>query len=278
MTDFLRRLAAATLASLFLGLPAHATSYSTDFTDLWWNPAESGWGVNVIQQDDTLFLTFFVYGPDNTARWYVASEVLPTNPQPADAVRFSGIVYRTTGPWLGGPFDPLVVGVDPVGTVTITFDSTDTATLSYTVDNVPVVKAIERQPVRNTSIGGSYAGGLVALASQCGNPVDNGALDILGTTTATLSEGQVTFRVLFTTSGGEPASCNFVGAYTQRGRMAAVPSGSFSCLVNGQSANAGVFTMSAVDAQFNGFHATFSGQDQFCTYKGRFGGTRDATG
>jgi hypothetical protein len=51
------------------------TSFSADLTDLWWNESESGWGVNVIQQQDTLFLTFFVYGPDNAPTWYSASDV-----------------------------------------------------------------------------------------------------------------------------------------------------------------------------------------------------------
>ena len=41
--------------------------------------------------------------------------------------------------------------------------------------------------------------------------------------------------------------------------------------------NAGTFSMTAIDSQLNGFHARFAGRDQFCTYSGRFGGTRDAT-
>src|SRR5438067_736656 len=27
-------------------------AYATDFTDIWWNPAESGWGVNMAQNED----------------------------------------------------------------------------------------------------------------------------------------------------------------------------------------------------------------------------------
>ena len=281
MTQALRRFAAAFLASLAFALPASATSYSVDFTDLWWNApggSENGWGVNVVQQGDILFLTFFVYGPDNSARWYSASSVTPTNPQPAGAVRFSGALYQTTGPWFGGPFNSASVGVTEVGSVTLTFDSPTAGTLSYTVNGTPVEKQIERIYLRVNSAGGSYAGGLVALASQCGNASDNGALDILGTTTVTQTATQITFRVDFNSSAGQPATCTFVGDYVALGRMASVPSGSFSCLVNGVSANAGVFTMSALDAQMNGFHASFSGRDQFCTYNGRFGGTRNATG
>ncbi|MGE0355886.1 MAG: hypothetical protein AB7P08_03125 [Burkholderiales bacterium] len=277
----LARILAAFLAALAFAAPARATSYSTDFTDLWYaSPAESesGWGMNVVQQGQTLFLTFFLYGPDNTPRWYVGSAVEPTNPQPANAVRFSGALYQTTGPWFGGPFNPANVTVQEVGSVTLTFTAADAGTLSYTIGGTPVVKAIERQHFRVNSTGGAYAGGLVALASQCGNPADNGSLDILGTTTVTQTATQISFVVAFTSPTGLPASCNFTGTYAQKGRMASVPSGSFTCVVNGVTANAGVFTMSALDAQANGFHASFSGQDQFCTYNGRFGGTRNATG
>jgi len=280
MTCVFRRLAAALAASLCLAGPARATSYSVDFTDLWWNsPAgsEDGWGMNVVQQDQTLFLTFFLYGTDGTARWYVASGATPTNPQPVGAVRFSGTLYQTTGPWFGGPFNRAAVPTE-VGSVTLTFDSPQTGTLSYSIGGTPVVKAIERQNYRVNSVGGSYAGGLVALGTACVNPNNNGAVDMLGTTTVTQTATQITFRTAFLTSNGVPSTCTFVGEYAQKGRMATVPSGNFSCVVGGQQANAGVFTMSALDSQLNGFHATFSGRDQFCTYNGRFGGTRNATG
>ena len=49
--------------TLLLACRAHAFSQTgEDITDLWWNPAESGWGMNVIQQGDTSFVTMFVYG------------------------------------------------------------------------------------------------------------------------------------------------------------------------------------------------------------------------
>ena len=36
-------------------------SFSNNFQDLWWNPSESGWGVNVAHQGDILFATLFTY-------------------------------------------------------------------------------------------------------------------------------------------------------------------------------------------------------------------------
>jgi len=167
MTCVFRQLAAALAASLCLAGPARATSYSVDFTDLWWNsPAgsEDGWGMNVIQQDQTLFLTFFLYGTDGTARWYVASGATPTNPQPVGAVRFSGALYQTTGPWFGGPFNRPMSGGRKWGSVTLTFDSPQTGTLSYRIGGTPVVKAIERQNYRVNSVEAPTPGGHVALA------------------------------------------------------------------------------------------------------------------
>lgn len=281
MLPALLRFAAAILAVAALALPARATSYSIDFTDLWLNaPAgsEDGWGLNVIQQDDVLFLTFFVYGPDGTARWYVASGAEPTNPQPANAYRFSGTLYETTGPWFGGVFNPANVTLTVVGTAMVTFDSPSTGTLSYNVGGTSVVKAISRYYFRQNSVGGSYAGGMVAMASACGSASDNGPTDILGTTVVTQTATQATFRVSFTAATGQASTCTFVGDYSQQGRLASVTSGTFSCIVGGQSANTGTFTMTSLDSQLNGFHASFTGRDQFCTYNGRFGGTRDVTG
>jgi hypothetical protein len=278
MSASFRRYAFLLLAAFAFALPARATSYSIDYTDLWWNPAEDGWGVNVIQQNEILFLTFFIYGTDNAARWVVAPGLAPTNPQPAGAARFSGDIYQTTGPWFGTQFNPAAVGRTLVGNATITFSSPDTATLSYTINGTPVVKTITRQALRTTSVAGVYLGGMIATASQCATAADNGVVDILGTTTVTQTATQVSFRVDFRTVTNQPASCNFVGPYVQKGRMAAVSAGNFSCIVGSNVTNGGTFEMTALDAQFNGFHATFTGKDQYCTYNGRFGGTRDVTG
>ena len=60
----------ACVALVLLATPA---ARAADYTDLWWNPAESGWGVNVVQSDTFMFLTFFIYGQDGKPTWYSAS-------------------------------------------------------------------------------------------------------------------------------------------------------------------------------------------------------------
>ena len=88
MTPFLRRLLALLALGVAFAMPARATTYSIDFTDIWWNAAESGWGINVAQRSNIIFATLFVYGPDNTARWYSAT-LVPVSPQPSGLTRFS---------------------------------------------------------------------------------------------------------------------------------------------------------------------------------------------
>jgi len=62
---FLRSLAAVFALSFALIRPAAAT----DYTDIWWNPSESGWGVNIAQNGNFIFATFFVYAPGNAPTW-----------------------------------------------------------------------------------------------------------------------------------------------------------------------------------------------------------------
>lgn len=276
MTRQLRRLAALALAGLVLALPARATPFSTDFTDLWWvGLAEDGWGVNVVQQGDVLFLTFFVYGSDNAARWLVAPAMGATAAQPANGTRFSGDLYQTTGPWFGGPFNPAQVTANVVGSATVTFDTPASGTLSYTVNNTPVVKAIVRQTFRANSVAGFYYGGMLAIASQCGNSQNNGAVDVVGSMTATQTGAQASFQVDFFTSRGA-TTCLFAGTVVPQGRLASIPAGNWSCSIGGTVDNRGSFTMTGIDPQRNGFHAAITATDQYCNYSGRFGGTREA--
>ncbi len=46
---------------------------SANYTALWWNPAESGWGVNFNHQGNTLFGTLFTYDASGAPLWLVMS-------------------------------------------------------------------------------------------------------------------------------------------------------------------------------------------------------------
>lgn len=108
-----------------------ATRPNMNVTGLWWNPSESGWGVNIAQNGDALFATWFLYAPDGAPIWYH----MPAGSwqRVGEFDTFTGAVYRTTGPALQScdvtstdcpvvPFDPTRVTRTPVGTATFSFD------------------------------------------------------------------------------------------------------------------------------------------------------------
>ena len=75
-------------------------------------------------------------------------------------------------------------------------------------------------------------------------------------------------------SSNVPA-CNMTGNLGFTGKMGALNGGNWSCTFGTQAGNVGTFSLNAVHANVNGFSANFSGQDQFCTYSGKFGGLKD---
>ena len=262
----LRHYAAAFVAALGISLPASATTYGIDYTDLWFNPAESGWGVNVIQQFDTLFATLFVYGSDNSARWFVASDLRGSQNS------FSGALYQTTGPafsapWSGGPT------VTPVGSMTFTFSSWNAGTLTYTVSGQTVIKQIQRQTFRANSLAATYLGGMTVIGSACSNPAENGQGFLATGRLVVSGSTSVSLRVEFTNSAGQPGVCTWTGTYSPSGRLGTI-SGNYVCQA-GSAASSGTFTMVEVDVSRNGFNASYNARDQFCTYNGNFGGVRD---
>jgi hypothetical protein len=121
-------------------------SLATNYQDLWWaTPAgsESGWGVNLTQQGDTIFATWFTYDTDGSPLWLSATA------SRTGSSTFSGTLYRTSGPAFSAvPFDPSRVTRTPVGTLALAFTNGDAATFAYTVNGVSQAKAIARQVFR----------------------------------------------------------------------------------------------------------------------------------
>ncbi|HET9580785.1 MAG TPA: hypothetical protein VFP44_23360 [Usitatibacter sp.] len=269
MTSLLKRCAAGLLVTLGFAMPASATTFSTDFTDLWYNPAESGWGVNLIQQNNVIFATLFVYASDNQPFWFVAS-----NLQATSGNTFSGTLFQTSGPAFFQAFNPNAVVNSPVGSMTLTFNTASTGTLVYTVNGTQVTKQVQRQTWAGENLSGNYLGGLTASGTNCGNGATNGPVLIFDTLTVSHSGGQVTARVNFFNSSGTASVCTFSGAYGQNGRLGNV-NGSFSCTFGSTPGNQGTFNISQIDATVNGFNGVFQGSDQFCNYNGFFGGVRD---
>ena len=119
--------------------PAAAPAF--DFSDLWWNPNESGWGLNLVQHaSNQVFGVMYTYEAPNRPLWLV----IPGGTWTSSLV-FTGTIYRVNGPLIAG-FDPTKVNVRAVGAATLTFTDRDNGVLSFTLDGAQVTKTITRQP------------------------------------------------------------------------------------------------------------------------------------
>ena len=125
------RAACVALASgFFLTAPVQSTSLTTDQSDLWWIPSESGWGMQLVNRGSVIFATLFVYGPTGNPTWYTA-----TLDSTANNLTWTGDLYATTGPYFETvPFNPMSVVLTKVGTMTWAAQTIDTGTLSYVVE------------------------------------------------------------------------------------------------------------------------------------------------
>jgi len=247
-------------AALAAASAASATVVSTNYSDLWWNPVESGWGANITQQNDLLFITFFVYGPSGQAVWYsgtlgFAGAGINGNKS------FTGDRYQTTGPWFGGPFDPSQVAYRRVGTATFASNATSTAVLQYSVDGQIVTKNVQRQTLTSDRVDGNYVGILSDVTSACSDPAANGVrTDNVGTVTITQTGATVAIA--------SPA-CSFNGTYVQEGQFGRV-TGTFNC-TDGTS---GPFSLFELRTEQNGLFGRYTRQDSSCSFGGSIAAVR----
>jgi YVTN family beta-propeller protein len=148
----------AVVATVALGPSPTSISqfpFPDNYQGLWWNAAESGWGVHLVQQGNILFATWFTYDTDGTGMWLVMSNGVNTGPS-----TYSGTLHRTTGPSFDSvPWKPADVTSTPVGTATFTFTGADRGTFTYTVNGITQSKAITplafSSPMPNCTTGGT---------------------------------------------------------------------------------------------------------------------------
>jgi hypothetical protein len=178
----MKKLAAVCISTLIVAmsviLPARAISTSSDYSALWWNASENGWGMNVIQQEQVLFITLFVYG-QNAATWFVASNVAFVSANAAGDRTYTGDLYRTSGTPFGvTPYNPGAVTVETVGSITFVGLADGTATVRYNVNSNTVNKTVTRQtwarPEFTLNTATSYAGASSDVTTGCANAGNNG--------------------------------------------------------------------------------------------------------
>lgn len=263
-----RLLIVFSLAMAAFALPARATDYS----GMWWNPAESGWGTEITQQNNTLFVTLYVYDGSNQPTWYFASSVTK-----GSGTAWTGTLYRATGAPFHAAWGTPPVGATPAGTLTFTPSTAHNATLQYTVTTgaaVAVSKSIERYTFSTIPLAGNYYGG---FQGSYGCILVGG-----GTPTVKDRRGDLSFSVSGTSivmSGGFTSgqNCQFAGSLEQHGKQYKIVNGEWQCNTPSES---GTFTADEIVVSESGLTGKYRiGAPagvliSLCSESGNFGGVK----
>lgn len=247
------------LALLWLScstLPAFATDYS----DMWYLPAESGWGVNLTQNENVIFITFFLYGTDGKPTWYVAIAYEDANGN------FSGTLYSTTGTYFGAPWSGFAA--TPAGTASFSPVNASQGTLSYALAGGPTVtKSIERQTLTTIALGGNYTGGQAGVYAVCPDSTLNGGYSDTYTLNVAQSNGSAVFTFNYNLAG---AACTLSGALEQHGQLYRIPTATYQC--TGGLVYTTTATIEEIKATSQGIEGRFSATlpDTGCRESARF--------
>src|SRR5262245_29569065 len=101
---------------------ANDPSADVNFTDLWWNASESGWGINLAHQGDTIFSAWYTYGTNGAPLFLVGT----LHETAAGSAIYEGDLYRAAGP------AGAAMSAAQVGTAQLTFTNGNSATLTTT--------------------------------------------------------------------------------------------------------------------------------------------------
>lgn len=205
---------------LFFGLGS-ARAQVTDYTDLWFDPTESGWGVTFTQNEDLIYMTFYVYGPSRQPVWYFAITNRDTNGD------FSGLVYVSSGPFFGGSFDPSTVSGRAAGFATFHPFNGFQGTISYTADGFGHSSFIERQSLKNVLVGGTYRVVYSGSQTGCNNLGDNRSFTDTNDVVASQTFAPNTIRLDFFRNG--VAACSMAGIYAQAGKLIRLEDAAYTC-------------------------------------------------
>jgi hypothetical protein len=277
-----RRLAQLVLgAALAAPLVLQASSARLpDYSDLWWNAAESGWGAHVTLQDDVAFLVIYVHDAAAAPRFFVASGMSLGSAASDSVHEFRGELYRTRGSSFAGAYDAGRFAATPVGHATLRFTSSTSGSLTYDVDGTTVTKAITRQTWAPLELAGSYRGGAFGTTdAACTAGAGLPTFGYPGSMQISQSGDAIVIEAVFEPGFAEQGRCRYAGRLAQFGSIASVTQGTYACeFVNGPSPVAGSFEVHDLEVGEHGFSGRLRAQEPGCVLTGRIGGIRRGYG
>ena len=203
------------IAAICIATSSSPRASGTSYEGNWWNPNESGWGVNFAHQGSIIFGSWFIYGPDGKPYW-VTSDLH----QNGASTTFTGTVYATSGtPYTTPAFSSGDTKIAAVGSVTAAFTGANQLTLTYTINGTSSTKTLSRFTLTSIGIAGDYEG-----YTMGGRPFMVGAGDPTSFTVTASANGAFFLEQASFHSG----TCRFTGTYAQVGNRIA-GSGTYQC-------------------------------------------------
>jgi hypothetical protein len=221
------------LAALLFGTSTCASA--NIYNDVFFDVAEPGWGVFVKQSGTFQFLAFFIYGPSGQPTWYTAQL---TDTGDGTGLNYAGPLFATTGTYFGNPW--LGDVATQVGTASFQGSAVPEdyfhATLTYTVNGVPVTKTIQRQTLTAFALSGTYSGSVAGSVTNCANASNNTGVGArFNLTVAQVADVSATLTFSFVDTAHSGLVCTISGPLTHYGGLYTIPSAQYSCSGTGFS-------------------------------------------
>jgi hypothetical protein len=219
-----------------------------EYTDVYYNPNEGGWGFFLVQSDTTQFLALFIYDKNGQPTWY-------TGQLTQDAAgNYNGTLYALTATFFGNPWQGITSGPNAVGT--ISFKPTDLyhANVTYTVNGVGSAnKTVQRQTLTPYVLAGNYSGSMSGAISGCSDPTGNDPAfrARYGLVVTQAGDASATLVFTFVDTNHNGIACTVTGPLTHFGRLYQMP-GTIACTGPGQDGIAHPMTIDS-------FHPTGQG-------------------
>jgi hypothetical protein len=264
------------LAAWLLCLPLLAHSADVppfDVTGLWFDEHHPGWGLGLVQQNDTVFATLFTYDANGAPSWLVATLQVGQDstfgPSPCANVSLLGPLYQTRWPLFGSTSNPQgSMQVQTVGTLSVGISTTSSGIggcdrnileIGYTINGVLNGAKVTHQTWSSNQarLYGQYAAGLALHFT--GAPCPPNAPSIEGFTPGSqqlsmsiAADDANPPGVRLTWGTGIDTVCQIDGTYSQNGQLGSI-AGTLSCGAVGNGIPMGAAQVSNLYAGTAGF-------------------------
>lgn len=233
-----------------------------NYQDVWWAPAQSGMGINVGHQGDTLIVAWNHYDADGSPAFMTLSGKLVNNV-------LEGQLQRTTGPAPGPGYNKDAVRASSPGTARIAFSGPNSATFTYNFEGKQGTIQLQRFTYAALPITGAWRYAGVATWRNCTLNINNGEGAFSGDAWLAHRGGS---SYTLTQADDEGGTCTHNLTLSQTGSIF-TGSGTFSCDY-AVAGNATIKSIRAVDGFLTVEYEQRTTIGETCIASGRMGAVR----